>query len=74
MRTWIKLVALSLALSSTVGCSSIVQQLSQDRRDAPWDPKGSASLLDQIPNWDGGANQVCCGHLRQCKAHQSPRC
>jgi hypothetical protein len=74
MRTWIKLVVLSLALSSTVGCSSIVTQLSQDRRDAPWDPKGSASLMDQIPNWDGGANQVCCGHLRTCKAHQSPRC
>ena len=71
MRTKILLVLLSLQLA---GCSTIVQQLSQDRRDAPWDPKGSASLMDQIPNWDGGANKVCCGHLRTCKAHQTPRC
>jgi hypothetical protein len=69
MRTVIKLTALLLALSST-GCSI----LQHDRRDAPWDPKGSQTMFDQIPNWDGGANQRCCGHLRQCKAHQSPRC
>jgi hypothetical protein len=74
MRTWIKLVALSLALSSTVGCSSIVTQLSQDRRDAPWDPKGSASLMTQIPNEDSGALRRCCGHLRTCQAGQTPRC
>lgn len=48
--------------------------LQQDRRDAPWDPKGSQQLFDQIPNWEGGANQVCCGHLRQCQPHQTPRC
>jgi hypothetical protein len=52
------------------GCST----LNTDRRDAPWDPKGSAQLIDQIPNWDGGANQRCCGHLRSCKVNQTPRC
>jgi hypothetical protein len=71
MRTKILLVLLSLQLA---GCSSIVQQLSQDRRDAPWDPKGSATLMDQIPNEDGGAMKRCCGHLRTCQAHQTPRC
>jgi starvation-inducible outer membrane lipoprotein len=71
MRTKILLVLLSLQLA---GCSTIVQQLSQDRRDAPWDPKGSASLMDQIPNEDGGAMKRCCGHLRVCQAHQTPRC
>lgn len=47
-----------------------------DRRDAPWDPKAdsSAQLFDQIPNWDGAANKICCGHLAQCAPHQSPRC
>jgi hypothetical protein len=70
MRTVIKLAALSLVLASSVGCSS----LQLDRRDAPWDPKGSKSLMDQIPNWDGAADKVCCGHLRSCQPHQSPRC
>ncbi len=70
MRTGIKLLALSLVLASSTGCSI----LAQDRRDAPWDPKGSKTLFDQIPNWDGGANTVCCGHLRQCRPNQSPRC
>jgi hypothetical protein len=65
MRTGIMLLLLSVQL---VGCSTY------DRRDAPWDPKGSASLINQIPNWDGAANKICCGHLAQCKAHQSPRC
>ena len=34
-----------------------------DRRDAPWDPKGSAQLIDQIPAWDGAANKTCGAHL-----------
>ena len=68
MRNWLRIVLVVLAVSSTVGCASY------DRRDAPWDPKGSRTLFDQIPNWDGGAGRVCCGHLRQCEAHQSPRC
>jgi hypothetical protein len=67
MRTRIMLV---LLLTQLAACSL----LQQDRRDAPWDPKGSRQLIDQIPNWNGGANRVCCGHLRQCEAHQTPRC
>jgi hypothetical protein len=70
MRTWIKLAALSLVLASSAGCST----MQQDRRDAPWDPKGSRTMFDQIPNWAGGAGRVCCGHLRTCQAHQTPRC
>ena len=65
MRTKIVLILLSVQL---VGCAS------WDRRDAPWDPKPGRTMFDQIPNWDGGANRVCCGHLRQCQAHQTPRC
>jgi hypothetical protein len=68
MRNWLRIVLVVAAVSSTVGCASY------DRRDAPWDPKGSRTLFDQIPNWDGGAGRVCCGHLRTCQAHQSPRC
>ena len=67
MRTRIMLVVLSITLA---GCSI----LQQDRRDAPWDPKGSRTLFDQIPNEDGAAGKRCCGHLRQCQAHQTPRC
>jgi hypothetical protein len=67
MRTAIMLVLLSTQLAA---CSL----LQQDRRDAPWDPRGSRSLMDQIPNEDGAAGRVCCGHLRTCQAHQTPRC
>jgi hypothetical protein len=50
--------------------------LGRDRRDALHDPNLStgATLLDQIPAWEGAANKICCGHLRTCQAHQSPRC
>jgi len=42
---------------------------------APWDPRPGHTLMDQIPNWDGEANRVCCGHNpSSCQAHQSPRC
>lgn len=74
MRTKIKLIILSLALVSSTGCSSLNKQLGQDRRDAPWDPKPGQSLFDQIPNEDGGAMRRCCGHLRECKPYQTPRC
>jgi hypothetical protein len=67
MRTAIMLVLLSTQLAA---CSL----LQQDRRDAPWDPRGSRSLMDQIPNEDGAATKRCCGHLRTCQAHQTPRC
>lgn len=63
-RLLLAVVATNLAACGVLG----------DRRDAPWDPKPGHTLFDQIPNNEGGANQVCCGHLRVCKAHQSPRC
>jgi len=69
MKSLLRIVLVVLAVSST-GCSL----LQQDRRDAPWDPKGSRTLFDQIPNEDGGAMRRCCGHLRTCQAHQTPRC
>jgi hypothetical protein len=72
MKLWLKIVLVALAVSNTA-CSA----LHTDRRDAPWDPKGSATLFDQIPAWDGAANRVCGGHLteeeRQ-RTGKSPRC
>jgi hypothetical protein len=73
MHKWLRTVLVVAAVSGsilTTGCSI----LQQDRRDAPWDPKGSRTLLDQIPNEDGAAGRRCCGHLRSCEAHQTPRC
>ena len=64
----LKLLLAALVTANAAGCAGY------DRRDAPWDPKGSAQLIDQIPNWQGAANQICCGHLSQCRPHQSPRC
>ena len=69
MQRLLRIVLVVVAVSST-GCTA----LQQDRRDAPWDPKGSRTLFDQIPNEDGGAGKRCCGHLRTCQAHQTPRC
>jgi hypothetical protein len=54
--------------------SELVQQLTRDRRDAPWDPPPGRSLFEQLPPWDNEAERVCCGHLRECQPHQSPRC
>jgi hypothetical protein len=64
-------VILLLLATQLAACS-----LLGDRRDAPWDPKAGSgrTLLDQIPNNEGGAAAKCCGHLRQCKPYQSPRC
>lgn len=67
----LRLLALLLLCASALcatGCAT------HDPRDAPWDPKPGRVMFNQIPNWEGGANQVCCGHLRECKANQSPRC
>lgn len=71
MKTTLKLLLAALVLANTA-CA----QLHRDRRDAPHDPdmRTGATLLDQIPAWEGAANKICCGHLRECKAHQSPRC
>lgn len=61
------IVATQLAACSVLG----------DRRDAPWDPKAGTgrTLMDQIPNWDGEANQICGGHLPpEERRGRSPRC
>lgn len=58
------------AAVSTTGCAT------HDHRDTHYDPKQSQgqTLFDQMPNWDDAAAKICCGHLRECKANQSPRC
>lgn len=66
----LRLLILLVAVSSLTACSTVYR----DRRDASWDPKSHGQLLDQIPAWEGAANKICCGHLRTCQAHQSPRC
>ncbi len=66
----LRIVALLLLCANVAGCASILQ----DRTTAPWDPKGNQSLIDQMPNWEGGAGKICCGHLRVCKEGQTPRC
>jgi len=60
-----------LALLLLTGCETLGQYRPGD---APWDPKRHGALLDQIPNGEGNAGRVCCGHLRTCKPYQSPRC
>ena len=69
MQTYTRLLAIVIALALT-GCAVT------DRRDTPWDPPAGSgrTLLDQIPNWDNAAEQICCGRSRVCKPHQSPRC
>ncbi len=66
----LRLVLSVMLCANLAACAA----LEQDRRDAPWDPRPGASLMDQIPNEDGGAGRLCCGHLRSCQAHQTPRC
>jgi len=78
MKTWkakksAAILLIALAAVSSTGCGSFAVH---DRRDTAYDPKLSKgqTLFDQIPNWDNAAEKICCGHLRQCKANQSPRC
>jgi len=66
------LVLLALAANAT-GCA----ELARDRRDAPWDPRPGQQLSDQIPAWEGAANQLCGGHLTESERRRegrSPRC
>jgi len=67
-------ILLIITAVSLQGCAAVHTELARDPRDAAWDPKGSAQLFDQIPAWDNAAERICCGHLRQCLPHQSPRC
>ena len=68
MRMLLNVLSLVLAASVTAGCASV------DRGGARWDPRGGHTLTDQIPNEEGGAGRICCGHLTRCQPHQSPRC
>jgi hypothetical protein len=66
-----RLVILLALLTQLAACS-----LMGDRRDAPWDPKGGQGIgMDQIPNNEGAANQICGGHLPpDQRKGRSPRC
>lgn len=66
----LRIVALLMLCANVAGCAGLLH----DRRDAPWDPKPGHALMDQKPNWEGGANKICCGHLRSCEAYQTPKC
>jgi hypothetical protein len=64
----LKILSALLAVASLQGCAT------RDPRDARHDPKPGRALFEQIPAWDRAAERICCGHLRECKPHQSPRC
>ena len=65
------IVLVALVTANAVGCAHVQRR---DSRDAPWDPQGHGQLMDQMPNWDGAAGKVCCGHLRSCGPGQTPKC
>lgn len=60
MRTVALMLAATLALA---GCGAL-----PEREREPQE------LFQQIPAWDNAAERICCGHLRECKPWQSPRC
>lgn len=73
----LELTPLLIALLVLTGCSTGARNaLFGDPRDRPYDPNYAQGqqLFDQIPNTEGEANRICCGHLRECKPYQSPRC
>ena len=65
----LKAVCLGLVLLQLTGCG-----LLRDRRDAAWDPQ-QGSLLEQIPNEEGGAGRHCGGQYKDHeRGSRSPRC
>jgi hypothetical protein len=82
MRDLIKILAvmllLMLAVTLLTGCAAVLEELTRDPRDAPWDPRpGQGQLIDQIPNWDDAALRRCGGHLPEGEAERrgmSRRC
>lgn len=72
MSTRLLRLLLSLAVCASLLCATGCA--THDSRDAPWDPRGHNQLMDQTPAWEGAAGKICCGHLRECKSYQSPRC
>lgn len=72
-----KLIVVLASIALLTGCSTGARNaLFGDPRDRPYDPdyNNGQQLFEQIPNMDGEANRVCCGHLRSCQPWQSPRC
>ena len=69
MKKLLQLLLLALCVLNITACA----ELRRDRRDAAWDSPVQ-TRFDQIPAWEGAATRVCCGHLRVCEAHQTPRC
>ena len=57
-----RITALAAAVLLT-GCATVIEELTRDPRDAPWDPRAGAQLIDQIPAWDNAALKVCCSAL-----------
>jgi hypothetical protein len=71
LRRCVLAVLCCASLATATGCAGY------DRRDALWDPKGSAQLIDQIPSWDGAANRICGGQYSpedQRRLKLNPRC
>jgi hypothetical protein len=66
--------ALLLCAATTLqGCAQLDHAV-EAVRNPHRDYHGGAELIDQIPNNEGSARRVCCGHLKSCLPHQSPRC
>lgn len=66
----LKLLCLTLVIANCTACSTLLQ----DRRDAPWDPKTGRGIgMDQIPNNQGGALQLCGGHMQPEQAMREGR-
>jgi hypothetical protein len=63
------IISAAASLALLQGCVTV-----RDHRDAAWDPPPGRLLFEQIPPWDDRAHRICCGHLRECQPHQSPRC
>lgn len=72
------LMILSLITAALLlgGCAHVIEELTRDPRDAPWDPRaGQGQLFDQIPAWDNAAERICCsGLLGDRAAWEAARC
>lgn len=65
-----KLLVILFAVAVNAGCAANLKT----GQSVDWDPPQGRALFEQIPAWDGAAQKICCGHLRSCQPHQSPRC
>ncbi len=69
-----KLILCAVVLLLFTGCAPLIEDLSRDHRDAPWDPKPGTTLFDQIPNWDNAASRCCGRTFPNCEPWQTPKC